>query len=69
MAATLTTDTLIQYNGRYYTGYDIEAMREWIDQCQWGDIESADDLSDFEVLRGVDDNVDGGLTEFMANMI
>lgn len=66
---TLTTDSLVYYKGKYYTGTDIAAMREWINECQWGDIESADELTDFEVIQGVDDNVDGGLAEFINNMI
>lgn len=38
MATTLTTEALIEYKGKYYTGSDIEAMREWIADCEWSDL-------------------------------
>lgn len=66
---TTTTDTLIHYKGRYYTGTDIVAMREWISDCQWGDLDPEDiaDLSELEVLVGVHRSYDGGLPAFMSD--
>ncbi len=67
----LTTDTLIQYKGRYYTGTDIKAMREWVSDCQWEDVDEGEieELSDKQILRGVDAHVHGGLHEFIHNMM
>ncbi len=66
---TTTTDTLIQYNGRYYTGTDIIAMREWISCCRWNDLDSEDihELSAHEVLAGINNNYGGGITQFMSD--
>jgi hypothetical protein len=65
-----TEDNLIEYKGRYYTGTDIEAMREWLSDCQWQDLEpkDIDTLTDREVLAGINRHVEGGLAEFIANM-
>ena len=59
------------YKGREYTPEQIAAMREWISDCQWQDMDQddIDELSDLQVLAGIDRNVDGGLVEFMSNMI
>lgn len=67
--ANMTQTT--EYKGHQYTRQDIEAMREWITDCQWGDLEEDEiaELSPLQVLRGIERNVDGGLAEFMANMI
>lgn len=68
---TLTTDSLFYFKGRYYTGTDIAAMREWISDCQWRDLEPDDiaELTPIQVLAGVNRNVDGGLREFITNMM
>lgn len=64
-----TADRLVEYKGKYYTGVDIEAMREWISDCQWGDLDTEDiaDLSELEVLAGVHRSYDGGLPAFMSD--
>lgn len=71
MLHNITSDTLVQYKGCYYTGTDIAAMREWISDCQWQDLDMNDiaELSQFQVLAGIDRTVDGGLSEFIHNMI
>lgn len=71
MTPTLTTDALFFYKGHYYTGTDIAAMREWISDCQWPDLEPEDieELTPDQVLCGIERNVDGGLHEFITNMI
>lgn len=71
MQHPLTTDSLVHYKGRYYTGTDIAAMREWISDCRWPDLDSEDieELTPNQVLAGIARNVDGGLSEFMSNMI
>jgi hypothetical protein len=61
----------INYKGHEYTPEDIKAMREWILDCQWEDVDedNIDELSDIQVLRGVDKHVYGGLAEFMSTML
>lgn len=70
MTHTITSDRLIQYKGHYYTGTDINAMREWISDCQWADMDEDEiaELDDTTILRGVNRHVDGGLHEFIYNM-
>ena len=67
--ANMTTVTT--YKGIEYTDQDIAAMREWISDCQWADLDAdgIDELSAIEVLQGVERNVDGGLVEFMSSML
>lgn len=67
----LTQDTLHYYKGRYYTGRDISAMREWIRDCEWPDLdqESIAALSPRQVLNGIEKHVNGGIVEFITNMI
>lgn len=69
MTQTIIIDSLVEYKGHYYTGADIKAMREWISDCQWGDVDDVSELSDFEVVRGVDDNYGGGLDAFIHECI
>lgn len=71
MKQAITTDSLVCYKGHYYTGTDIAAMREWVSDCQWPDLEPEDiaELTPIQVLAGVNRNVDGGLREFITNMI
>lgn len=66
----LTTDTLIQYKDRYYTGTDIKAMREWIADCEWPDLSAKEikSLSPIQVLMGVRKHFGGGLSAFLATM-
>ncbi len=45
----------------------ITAMRDWIKDCPWGDMEESDidELSDIEVIRGVANHYSGGVKEFL----
>jgi hypothetical protein len=46
----------------------IKQMRDWIKDCQWQDLPdeaSVDELSDEEVLRGIQNNYDGGIKDFL----
>lgn len=47
----------------------IPAMREWIADCDWGDLEACEvqHLTDAAVLRGVARWYDGGVAGFMAD--
>ena len=43
-------------------------MRDWIKDCQWQDLPdevAVDELSDEEVLRGIQNNYDGGIKDFL----
>lgn len=64
-------NTITEYKGKQYSQEDIAAMREWITDCQWADLDADDiaELSPLQVLKGIERNVEGGLAEFMANMI
>lgn len=62
-----------------YTAQDPEIdeeilgkMREWIDDCSWDDLEligDASDLTDQEVLDGVEQHCQGGVDGFLALLI
>lgn len=71
MKKKLATDALIPYRDHYYTGTDIAAMREWIADCMW--VDANDDyitaLTPAQVLNGIERHVDGGLIEFINNML
>ena len=46
----------------------IKQMRDWIKDCQWQDLPdeaAVDELSDEEVLRGIQNNYDGGIKDFL----
>ncbi len=46
----------------------IKQMRDWIKDCQWDDLPdeaAVDELSDEEVLRGIQNNYDGGIKDFL----
>jgi len=50
---------------------DVEAMREWARDCQWGESDTdpdfIDELSADEIISGIKRNYDGGLEEFLRN--
>jgi len=45
----------------------VNDMRDWIKDCQWGDIEDwqVDLMTDEELIRGIELHYDGGLNEFI----
>lgn len=53
-----------------YSTADIEAMKEWILDCVWEDIENEDDIhimSDEQILAGIERNYSGGVAQFLAD--
>lgn len=55
------------YKGITYTDEIIKEMREWAKDCSWREDEEdnsfIDDLTDLEIIRGVEKNFAGGLAE------
>ena len=47
----------------------IDDMRDWLKDCVWADMDSADvnDLSDSAILRGINRHYDGGVDQFRAD--
>ncbi len=46
----------------------VVAMRDWVKDCIWGDVEDASDvdlLSDSQIVRGVGRHYDGGVKQFV----
>lgn len=70
MATTLTTEALIEYKGKHYTGSDIEAMREWIADCEWSDLSPKEikQLTPVQVLIGIKRNYGGGIPAFIGTI-
>ena len=50
------------------TPEQIEAGREWISDCQWGNLDPEDiaELEPIEIVRGVDKHFHGGWEEFLS---
>jgi hypothetical protein len=50
-----------------FTAEQIAAMREWVADCSWGDMdeESLAELTDEQIIRGVNKHYDGGIREFL----
>lgn len=65
------TTQILHMNTTYkcieYTKQDIAAMREWIADCEWPNLDTTDikQLSALQVLKGIERNYEGGLNEFM----
>ena len=59
----------VRYKGKTYSKEEIKDMRDWLKDVQWADLDSeeVDDLSDEEVLQGVNINYEGGLKNFRHN--
>lgn len=48
----------------------LKQMRDWVKDCQWGDVydeSDVDELSDIEILKGVDQHYDGGIKQFIQD--
>ncbi len=46
----------------------LEAMRSWIADCSWPDLDDAADLTPAEVIGGVRRHFDGGINAFLQTM-
>ena len=45
----------------------LAAMRAWIEDCTWTDLDDASELTDAEVLRGVQRNYVGDVAAFIRD--
>lgn len=45
----------------------LRAARDWISDCEWADITSAGELSDTQVMAGVDAHYFGGWSQFISD--
>jgi hypothetical protein len=47
----------------------VQAMREWLAECTWADLEPEDiaDLTDAEVIAGVERHYSGGCHQFAVD--
>lgn len=54
---------------RTVTADEIRQMREWITDCVWADLDedSAAELSDSEVIAGIQRHYCGGLNQFLTD--
>ena len=60
------------YNGKDYTAEQISAMRDWAKDCQWAEdqgTEFIDELTDLQVIAGVEKHYDGGLEQFVIDCV
>lgn len=48
----------------------VAAMRSWLADCSWADVDSAQiqAMPDVQILRAVDRHWDGGLTDFLRTV-
>lgn len=51
-----------------YDEETIQAMRNWIDDNQWEDLVDSKDLSDEEVIDGIERQYGGGIKQFMIDI-
>lgn len=59
-------ENMITVNGYKLSAKDIEEMRDWIADCDWvEDQEYLDELSDSEIVRGVEKTFCGGIEAFL----
>lgn len=48
----------------------LAAMRSWVKDCQWADVpeeSDVDEMSDAEIIAGVNRHYDGGVHQFMMD--
>lgn len=60
-----------EYKGITYTDDQIKLMRDWVNDCQWredADNDFIDELTDLEILKGVNRHYEGGLTSFILDI-
>lgn len=48
------------------TPAQMAAMREWASDCEWIDVDSLDEYTDAQILRGVAKHFDGGVAGFLG---
>lgn len=56
------------YKQRLIAASVIADMRSWVAECVWRDIidpEDIEDLTDYEIVRGIDLNYEGGVRAFI----
>lgn len=54
------------------TRAEIKAAREWVGECMWADIntdEDIDEMTDDEIVAGVDQHYDGGWRQFRSDTV
>lgn len=49
------------------TTEQLTEARGWIDDCEWADVESASQLTDTEVIRGIHQHYAGGWNQFITD--
>lgn len=60
------------YKGILYSPEQISAMRDWAKDCQWGEDQSSDfidELTDTQILKGVQQHYSGGLAQFVIDCV
>ncbi len=55
----------MEYND--ITAEQLQDARDWIDDCEWGDLDKASTLSDHEVYKGVANYYSGGWEAFLLS--
>jgi hypothetical protein len=67
---TNTLNTQIMTQLPPYSAADIDAMKDWILDCHWADIDDEDEIhemSDEQILRGVNRHYVGGVHQFLSD--
>ncbi len=60
---------MVDFKGKTYSAAHIKIMREWVSECagSWvEDEEEIEEMSDMQIVRGVQRHFDGGLDAFMV---
>jgi len=50
-------------------GEIMKAARGWVEDCQWNDQEDIASYNDFQILRGIERHYDGGLDQFLRDIV
>lgn len=45
----------------------LPAMREWVSDCVWRDMDDTDELTDLQVVTGVQRHYQGGVKQFITD--
>lgn len=46
---------------------EVEAMRSWVEDCPWQDVDDPAALMDGEIVAGVERNYEGGVRQFLLD--